>query len=164
MPSPSSHSTICTARRLYRLCDAGKHVYSAVPSAISLDEITALVRAVEQTGKIYMIGETSYYYPCAIYCRERFRKGDFGHVVYGEGEYYHDYSHGMYDVLKWRHGKDWERYANWPPFFYPTHSTSMIVSITGAHATHVCGMGFVDRDADGLFQPAGQCLEQSFQR
>jgi predicted dehydrogenase len=130
---------------------AGKHVYSAVPSAISLEEITALVRTVESTGKIYMIGETSYYYPCAIYCRERFKKGDFGHVVYSEGEYYHDYVHGMYDVAKWRHGKDWERYFGMPPMFYPTHSTSMIVSVTGAYATHVCGMGFVDRHPDNLY-------------
>jgi len=141
---------------------SGKHVYSAVPSAISLDEIGQLVRAVEQTGKIYMIGETSYYYPCAIYCRDRFRKGDFGHIVYGEGEYYHDYSHGMYDVLKWRHGKDWKRYANWPPFFYPTHSTSMIVSVTGAYATHVSGMGFVDRDADGLFNRSDSVWNNRF--
>ena len=89
---------------------AGKHVYSAVPSAISLDEIRELVRSVEETGRTYMIGETSYYYPCAIYCRERFRKGDFGHIVYGEGEYYHDYIHGIYDVAKWRYGKDWEKY------------------------------------------------------
>src|ERR1043166_7855201 len=66
---------------------AGKHVYSAVPSAITMEEITSLVKTVEQTRRIYMIGETSYYYPTAIYCRERFRKGDFGDIVYGEGEY-----------------------------------------------------------------------------
>jgi len=35
--------------------------------------------------------------------------------------------------------------------FYPTHSTSMIVSVTGAYATHVCGMGFVDRHPDNLY-------------
>jgi len=130
---------------------AGKHVYSAVPSAISLEEITDLVRTVEETGKTYMIGETSYYYPCAIYCRNRFRQDDFGHVVYSEGEYYHDYVHGMYDVIKWRHGKDWEKYFGMPPMFYPTHSTSMIVSVTGAYATHVSGMGFVDRHPDNLY-------------
>ncbi len=130
---------------------AGKHVYSAVPSAISLPEITDLVRTVEETGRIYMIGETSYYYPCAIYCRNRFRQGDFGHIVYGEGEYYHDYVHGMYDVIKWRHGDQWEQYFGMPPMFYPTHSTSMIVSVTGAYATHVCGMGFVDRHEDNLY-------------
>jgi predicted dehydrogenase len=130
---------------------SGKHVYSAVPAAISLDEITTLVKTVEETAKIYMLGETSYYYPCAIYCRDRYRKGDFGHVVYAEAEYYHDFSHGLYDVYRWRHGKEWERYAGLPPLFYPTHSTSMIVSVTGAYATQVCGMGFVDRHTDNLF-------------
>ena len=130
---------------------AGKHVYSAVPSAISLPEITDPVQTVEESGRNYMIGETSYYYPCAIYCRDRFGNGDFGHVVYSEAEYYHDYVHGSYDVAKWRHGKDWERYFGMPPMFYPTHSTSLIVSVTGAHATHVSGMGFVDRHPDNLF-------------
>ena len=130
---------------------AGKHVYSAVPSAISIEEITSLVKAVEQTGSIYMIGETSYYYPCAIYCRERFRKGDFGHIVYSEGQYFHDYIHGMYEVAQNRHGDQWQQYFGMPPMFYPTHSTSMIISVTGAYATHVCGMGFVDRHEDNLY-------------
>jgi predicted dehydrogenase len=130
---------------------SGKHVYSAVPSAITVEEVADLVRTVGETGLIYMIGETSYYYPCAIYCRERFGKGDFGHIVYGEAEYYHDYTHGMYDVLKWRHGKEWKKYSGMPPMFYPTHSTSMIVSVTGAHVTHVSGMGFVDRHEDNLY-------------
>ena len=130
---------------------AGKHVYSAVPSAISLEEITRLVESVEQTGKIYMIGETSYYYPCAIYARQRLRNGDFGHIVYAEAEYYHDFSHGLYDVARWRHGEKWEQYYGMPPMFYPTHSTSMIVSVTGSHATHVSCMGFVDRHPDQLY-------------
>ena len=130
---------------------AGKHVYSAVPSAISIEEMAGLVEAVEDTGRIYMVGETSYYYPCTIYCRERFQNGDFGHVVYAEAEYYHDYTHGMYDVMKWRHGDAWEQYYGSPPMFYPTHSTSMVVSVTGAHATQVCGMGFVDRHEDNLY-------------
>jgi predicted dehydrogenase len=129
----------------------GKHVYSAVPCAITVEEVTNLVHAVEETGKTYMIGETSFYYPCAIYCRERFGNGDFGHIVYGEGEYYHDFSHGMYNVAQWRHGRDWKRYYGMPPMFYPTHSVSMIASVTGARVTHVSGMGVVDRHPDMLY-------------
>jgi len=141
---------------------AGKQVYSAVPSGISLEEITALVQTVEDTGGIYMIGETSYYYPCAIYCRNQFQAGDFGHIVYAEAEYYHDYVHGMYDVFQWRHGKDWEKYFGIPPMFYPTHSTSMIVSVTGAHATQVSGMGFVDRHPDNLYASADNIWQNPF--
>jgi len=132
---------------------AGKHVYSAVPSAITMDEITALVRTVEETGLVYMIGETSYYYPCTVYCRERFRKGDFGQIVFAEAEYYHDFDHGLYDVMRWRGGEKWKEIAGSPPMFYPTHSVSMVVSVTGAHATHVSCMGFVDKHKDGLFAP-----------
>ena len=141
---------------------AGKHVYSAVPSAISLDEIRDLVRTVEATGRLYMIGETSYYYPAAIYCRERFRQGDFGPIVYAEGEYYHDFDHGLYDVMKWRGGADWKRYAGSPPMYYPTHSTSMIVGVTGAHMTHVSCLGWVDRHEDGLFGPDANVWHNEF--
>ena len=130
---------------------AGKDVYSAVPSAISLEEISDLVKTVEETGRTYMIGETSYYYPCTIYCRNRYNEGGFGHVVYSEAEYYHDYTHGSYDVAKWRHGREWKKYYGMPPMYYPTHSVSMVVSVTGAHVTHVSGMGFVDRHEDNLY-------------
>ena len=40
---------------------AGKHVYSAVPAAITLEELGELVDTVKSTGLIYMLGETSYY-------------------------------------------------------------------------------------------------------
>ncbi len=133
---------------------SGKHCYSAVPSAITIEEITELVKAVEETGHIYMIGETSYYYPCAIYCRERYARGDFGQIVYGEGEYYHDWDHGLYDVAKWRGGDKWRETGGSPPMYYPTHSVSMIVSVTGAHAERVSCFGFVDHHEDGVYDPA----------
>jgi predicted dehydrogenase len=132
---------------------SGKHVYSAVPSAISLEEISSLVDTVRETSLVYMVGETSYYYPCAIYCRERYAQGHFGRIVYAEAEYIHDFDHGLYDVYQWRHGADWRKYAGLPPMFYPTHSVSMVVSVTGAHATDVTGLGFDDDHEDGLFDP-----------
>ncbi|MBU0715855.1 MAG: Gfo/Idh/MocA family oxidoreductase [Verrucomicrobia bacterium] len=141
---------------------SGKHVYSAVPSAITMEEITDMVKTVGETGKIYMVGETSYYYPCALYCRERFRKGDFGHIVYAEGEYYHDFDHGLYEVCKWRGGARWKEIAGSPPMFYPTHSISMIVSVTGAHTTHVSCLGFVDRHEDGLFRKGVNIWDNEF--
>ncbi len=131
---------------------AGKDVYCAVPIARSVDEVAAVVRAVEESGRVYMTGETSYYYPSALYCRERFRKGDFGRVVYGEGEYYHDWEHGLYAVQRTRGGERWREHAGAPPMYYPTHSVSMIVSVTGAHATHVSCHGVVDQHTeDGVY-------------
>ncbi|MBI3831706.1 MAG: Gfo/Idh/MocA family oxidoreductase [Planctomycetes bacterium] len=123
---------------------AGKHVYSAVPAAVTLDEMRALVAASRESRKVYMMGETSYYYPEALYCRDRFRKGAFGRVVYGEAEYYHDWDHGLYDVYAWRRGKNWRALAGDPPMHYPTHSVGMAVSVTRARATHVSCFGVAD--------------------
>ncbi len=141
------------APQAIRALRAGKHVYSAVPTGVTVEEIVDLVRTVEETGKIYMLGETSYYYPEVIYCRQQYARGAFGHVVYGEAEYYHDWDHGLYDVAKWRGGERWLWYAGTPPMYYPTHSISAIVSVTGAHMTHVSCQGFVDRADDGIYRP-----------
>ena len=92
-----------------RALRANKHVYSAVPPGISLGELRAIAEAVCETGKIYMLGETSYYSPAVIYCRRRFRERAFGEVVYAEAEYYHDWDHGLYEVAKWRGGENWAR-------------------------------------------------------
>ena len=68
---------------------AGKHAWSAVPAGLTLEECRALVQAVQESGRIYMMAETSYYYPAVIYCRRRHAEGTFGRVVYAECEYYH---------------------------------------------------------------------------
>lgn len=130
---------------------ADKHVYSAVPPGISLDELRAIVRAVRETGRLYMLGETSYYYPGVIYCRQRFRERAFGDIVYAEAEYYHDWDHGLYEVAKWRGGENWREIAGVPPMFYPTHSTSQILSVTGARMTHVSCYGVVDHHEDKIY-------------
>jgi predicted dehydrogenase len=141
---------------------AGKHVYSAVPTAMSVKDIAELVKTVEESGKIYMLGETSFYYPETIYCRQQYAKGAFGHIVYGEGEYYHDWDHGLYDVAKWRGGENWRWYNGNPPMYYPTHSTSMIISVTGAHMTHVSCQGFVDTADDGIYKPEANLWRNVF--
>jgi hypothetical protein len=113
---------------------------------------------------IYALGETSYY-PAAIFCRQRFSAGAFGHIVYGEAEYYHDWDHGLEDVYKWRSanaGKNWREQAGDPPMYYPTHSTSMIISVTGARMTHVSCQGFVDREPDTVYNPRVNIWKNAF--
>jgi len=130
---------------------ARKHVYSAVPTGVSVEEIAQLIRTVEESGRIYMLGETSYYYPSAVYCRERHARGDFGHLVYAEAEYFHDWDHGLYPIAKRRGGEQWLRYAGKPPMYYPTHSVGFVVSVTGARMTHVSCHGVVDHADDLIY-------------
>jgi predicted dehydrogenase len=147
---------ILTQRQLHgpqvlQALEAGKHVYSAVPMGVSLDEIARIVEAVERTGLLYMIGETSYYYPSTLYCRARYRKGDFGKFAYAEAQYLHDMDH-FYASFQHSGGPEWKQVAGLPPMYYPTHSTSMVLSVTGARATHVSCLGFSDAHADEIFR------------
>ena len=130
---------------------AGKHVYSAVPAAISIEELEELVQTVEATGLTYMMGETSYYQPMTIYCRKRFQAGDMGRFVYAEGEYYHDMEHGFYGPYQGSNGPEWKKYASFPPMLYPTHSCGIVLGITGARMTSVSCLGYRDRHEDGIF-------------
>ncbi len=127
----------------------GKHVYSAVPMGITFEEIKEIVDAVEKTGNIYMMGETSYYYPDVIYCRNKYLEKQFGDLVFSECEYYHDWDHGLYDVMIRRGGDNWKTVAGSPPMHYPTHSVSCFVSVTGAYLTKVSCQGFADPNRDG---------------
>lgn len=146
---------IFTQRQLHgpyalQALSAGKHVYSAVPMGMSVEEISKITEMVKRTGLLYMMGETSYYYPSTLYCRQRFQAGDFGRFAYAEAQYLHDMEH-FYASYQYSGGAEWKRVAGLPPMYYPTHSVSMVLSVTGARATHVSCMGMVDKHEDGVF-------------
>lgn len=147
---------IFTQRHLHgpmviKALEAGKNVYSAVPIACEIDEIGEIIETVKKTGKVYMMGETCYYYPCAIYCRQKYKEGGFGKFVYGESQYYHDISE-MYADFKHSAGDDWRKPAGIPPMFYPTHSISMILSaLPDEHIKKVSCFGYEDHNADDIY-------------
>lgn len=140
---------------------AGKHVYSAVPVGMSVEEIRVIEKLVRQTGLTYMLGETSYYYPTTIFCRETWRRGLFGHFVYGEGEYLHDMDH-FYKSFQHSGGSEWGRLAGLPPMYYPTHTASMIAGVTGAHFTQVSCLGRKDEHEDGIFRRGANLWDNEF--
>lgn len=125
---------------------AGKHVYSAVPMASEVEECEKIIELVKHTGLTYMMGETCYYFPSSIYCRKTFKKGIFGKFVYGESQYHHDISHFPSDFLKDR------RSTGVPPFYYPTHSTAMILAAADSFVKKVAAFGYVDEEHDGIFE------------
>ena len=128
-----------------RALEAGKNVYSAVPMASSVDECGEIIGLVKKTGLTYMMGETCIYFPCAMYCKREYEKGTFGKFIYGESQNYHDLSHFPKDFIADRPN------SAVPPFFYPTHSTSMLLYATGAHVLKVTGVGYRDTEPDTPF-------------
>ena len=124
---------------------AGKDVYSAVPMGTSVEECGQIIDAVKQSGRIYMMGETCIYYPCSMYCKEALEAGKFGKFVYGESQYFHDLSHFPKDFVNDRPS------SAVPPFFYPTHSTAMILNAAGAYAVKVTAFGYRDTEENTPF-------------
>jgi len=130
------------ARHCVAALRAGKHVFCAVPAAMTLEECQQLRDAVEGTGLTYMMAETSYYRQSAISARNFYREGKFGNIYYTEAEYLHAGLESLWfnpdGTPTWRHG--------FPPMHYPTHCTAYLVGITGERLTEVTCLGWGDDD------------------
>jgi predicted dehydrogenase len=143
-----------------RALRAGKHVYSAVPMAISAEEIGAIIDTVRETGLTYMMGETSHYNPAVVYARNMTK--EFGRIFYAEGDYLHDMDLGFYDAYKFSGGDDWKATASYPPMLYPTHSIGGILGAWQTHAISVSAIGVVDDRGDGVFDREVSMFDNDF--
>jgi predicted dehydrogenase len=131
--------------------EAGKHVYSAVPMAITADEIGAIIEAVRRTGLTYMMGETSHYHPATVYARGKLAEGAFGRIFYAEGDYVHDMDLGFYAAYQYSGGENWKATASYPPMLYPTHAIGGVLGAWATHAVSVSCIGVRDDRGDGVF-------------
>jgi predicted dehydrogenase len=120
---------------------AGKHVLSAVPAAMTLEECDQLVSAVKRSGLTYMMGETSYWQQHTISARKFYQEGKFGSLFRTMSVYHHPGLESLYfenGKRTWRHGL--------PPMLYPTHCTAHLVGVTGERLTEVSCIGWGDGD------------------
>jgi predicted dehydrogenase len=130
--------------------------------AISTEEISTIVTAVEDTGLTYMMGETSYYYPGPVYARQRRAAGDFGRIFYAEGDYVHDMDLGFYAAYQYSGGDRWKETASYPPMLYPTHAIGGVLSVLSSHAVSVSCIGVRDDRDDGVFDRRTSMFDNDF--
>lgn len=144
--------------------EAGKHVISAVPAALTLEGCAELVATKERTGAKYMMAETSYYrWPC-ITARRLFADGAFGVLKYVEGEYYHpmigsDSSDLMRMPKREGGGPTWR--FGLPPMLYPTHSSGFLVGVSGERLIEVSCIGTLGWDVGFLDNIYGNPFDNS---
>ncbi|WP_026541384.1 Gfo/Idh/MocA family protein [Paenarthrobacter nicotinovorans] len=134
-----------------RALRAGKHVYSAVPMAISEEEIARIIEAVRETKLVYAMGETSYYNPATVFARQQHAAGKFGRIFYTEGDYVHDMDLGFYEAYQYSGGERWKETASYPPMLYPTHAIGGVLGAVPGHAVSVSCIGVKDQRGDGVF-------------
>lgn len=123
--------------------EAGKHVLSEIPMALSLDECRRIVELERATGLTYAMGNQVRFAWCLQDVKAAVDRGEFGDILYGEGEYLHN----MVDYLRETHrGPDhWRIDPTLPqttllgggPHAIDTLRWLMGVRFTEAQAAHV---------------------------
>ena len=109
---------------------AQKHVLSEVSAAVTLEECWDIVRAAEETDKIYMLSENCCYYRSNMMVLNMVQQGLFGDLTYAECGYVHDCRYINFrpdGSLTWRGELARDYIGN----LYPTHSLGPIAKFLG---------------------------------
>ena len=124
------------ARQAIAVLRAGKHCACTVPMATSIDDIRAILAAVKESGKTYMMMETQIYARNFLYACELRDRGEFGQLQFMRGAHYQDM-------------ENWPPYwAGLPPMWYATHAVSPLLALaqTRAKSVHCFGSGYLRED------------------
>lgn len=117
---------------------SGKHCACTVPMGVTLDELTELVKLSNQTGKYYMMMETSVYTREFLYVKNLVETGQLGRIQFVRGSHMQDM--GL---------EGWPDYwLGFPPFWYGTHAVSPLFCICGKRPESVIchGSGSISED------------------
>ncbi len=125
--------------------NAGKHVMSECICNATLAEGVALCRAVEKSGKTYMIAENYPFTEFNMEMRRLYQTGEIGEVTYAEGEYNHPMSpESRMDIAPgMNHWRKWI-----PSTYYCTHALAPLTCITGRMPVKVNGLSIACRELD----------------
>jgi len=119
-----------------RLLESGRHIMTECLVSANLAEAVQLVETVEKTGKIYTYAENYCYTPARLEMKRRYRNGDFGTLMYAEGEYLHDCS-SIWPQITYGERNHWRNPM--PSTFYSTHAIGPLLYMTGLRPTRVVG-------------------------
>lgn len=99
---------------------AGKHCACTVPMGVSLEELCDIVRVQKETGKNYMMMETTIYgYQC-LYVKKLMEQGEIGDIQYMRGIHFQDM-------------ESWPAYwMGLPPMHYATHAVAPLLYLSKA--------------------------------
>jgi predicted dehydrogenase len=114
------HVPVCLAAM-----NAGKHAFSEVPMALTVEDCWKMVETSERTRRHCMMMENCCYSESELAVLNATRQGVFGEILHGEGGYLHDLQGVLFD----QNGEGaWRRkYSEmWNANLYPTHGLGPI--------------------------------------
>jgi predicted dehydrogenase len=117
---------------------AGKHCACAVPMAVTLDDLRAIITAQEASGAQYMMMETTVFSREYFYVRGLLDAGQLGDLTFYRGFHLQDLD-GFPSY--------WRAY---PPMHYVTHALSPALALTGSTVSSVQCLGSGQLTAERL--------------
>jgi len=125
--------------------DAGLHVMSETIACGTIGEGVALARAVEKSGKIYMLAENYAYFVYNQEMRRLYQKGEIGEVQYAEGEYQHSMNARGFNEL----GPGINHWRNHlPPTYYCSHALSPLMYVTDTRPVSANAQSIIQSNQD----------------
>lgn len=121
--------------------EAGKHVMSECTSNVTVAEGVQLCRAVEKSGKVYMLAENYPYSKAMMELRRIYKTGEIGKVLYGDGEYNHPMPAETINMISpgeyhWRN--------TIPATYYCTHALAPLMAATDTMPVSVNALAIAD--------------------
>jgi len=154
-------------RHTVQALEAGCHVLSEVPGAVSLEEWLKIRDTVERTGRQYMMGENLCFMDFIRYWRKWIQEGRFGEISIAEAEYVHYLPTTMRDAagkfftpteVKERGRIDvkptWR--ADMPPITYLTHEMGPLLEMLDDRVVSVSCRSAGWRCKEAPLRPDGQ--------
>lgn len=117
------------SRQVTAVLESGRHCACAVPMATSLEDIGAIIRAQEASGRQYMMMETSVYSREYLYVESLAQAGALGELTFYRGYHLQDLD---------GYPSYWRAY---PPMHYVTHALSPALALTGTEVETVRCLG-----------------------
>lgn len=114
---------------------AGKHCACAVPMATSIEDIQAIVNAVRENGKNYMMMETTLYGAAYLKAKDMLEKGEFGKIQHMRDIHYQPMENGY-----WNTGIT-DYWQGLPPMHYSTHAISPLRMMANSRIEKVICVG-----------------------
>lgn len=112
-----------------RVLESGKHCACTVPMSMTLAGIAGIVKARRESGKNYMLMETTLYTRQYLNARAMYDRGELGRIQLLRGCHFQDM-------------ENWPEYwRGLPPMYYATHAMSPISALAGSRIERVVCYG-----------------------
>lgn len=107
---------------------AGKHVIVEKPMCVSLKECEAMIRAVEESGKLLAVDQVLRFYPYYQSIKARVEQGGLGEIYYAEADYLHNTTRLIRERTVWRGSVE---HSHYPILGGGSHSLDMLRWLVG---------------------------------